>query len=128
MKRKMLLVEDNVLLAEVVVDAFDLIGFDVHAVRHGTDAIALAQDRDFDAALIDLELGEGPTGLEVATAIQKLRPDMVVVLSTGYDASTVDPELGVPVVGKPYRPDEIARLLTEHTSAPTAHPEMRPLA
>src|SRR5687768_14159730 len=111
MKRKLLLVEDNVLLSKVVVDAFDLIGFDVEAVQHGAEAIALAEGGNFDAALVDLELGQGPTGLEVVQALRNLKAAIPVVLSTGYNASAIDAPAGVPVVGKPYRPEEIADLL-----------------
>lgn len=50
-----------------------------------------------DAAILDLHLGSGATGLDVAVALRKLNPEIGIVLLTSYE----DPRLLNPSLPKP---------------------------
>ena len=49
------------------------------------DAISLAREHKPDACLIDLDLGKGPTGIDLAYALRKLKSDIGIVFLTTYD-------------------------------------------
>jgi CheY-like chemotaxis protein len=62
------------------------------------------------------------TGTDLAERIRRTWPDVPVVLASGYPDVPGD-EMGVPRLSKPYRQEELARLLASMVSA-----EPRPLA
>ncbi len=49
------------------------------------DAMSLAQQHLPEACLIDLDLGKGPTGIDLAYALRKLKTDIGIVFLTTYD-------------------------------------------
>lgn len=53
------------------------------------EAVTLAKAHQPDVALLDLHLGIGPTGLDVAQAIRRINPAIGIVFLTSYD----DPRL-----------------------------------
>jgi hypothetical protein len=55
-------------------------------------------------------------GGELATAARRLRPDLKVLLTTGYHAGPVPPRDGaetLPVLAKPYRQSELAAKISD---------------
>ena len=51
-------------------------------------------------------------GLDLAREIRRRRPDLPVVLTTGYNAGSVaDAREGIPLLRKPYGLDQLARAL-----------------
>jgi CheY-like chemotaxis protein len=57
-------------------------------------------------------------GLDLAREIRRRRPDLPVVLTTGYNAgAAADVREGIPVLRKPYRLDELAQVLGGAVSA-----------
>ncbi len=65
--------------------AIELIG----EARDGTEALALIQQRLPDVVLLDISLGSGPDGLEVAREVQQLNLGVKVILLSGQDYSEV---------------------------------------
>jgi len=61
-------------------------------------------------AVVDLTM-PGATGVEVIRALRASRPDLPIVLTTGYDVLEVQAELGpglpVELLAKPYRVDDL---------------------
>lgn len=57
-------------------DEFDVVG----DVGNGQSAILLAQDLEFDVALMDIDLGPGPSGIEAGIEIKELHPEIGIVL------------------------------------------------
>ena len=65
---EILVVDDESALRETLKRSFALEGHHVVAVADGDSAIDRASSRRYDVLLLDVALGAGPTGYEVATA------------------------------------------------------------
>ena len=92
---RLILVEDDPFTRATLGDALAHQGFDVRA-RVGTASEALAAQKDFDpqVAVLDLDLGIGPTGIDVAVALRSRNPKIGVVFLTTYkDPRLIDSNL-----------------------------------
>ena len=69
-----LLVDDDEPLRDMLTRSFEREGHHVTAVADGHAALRAAADRDYDVVLLDVALGEGPTGHDVA---RLLLPDLL---------------------------------------------------
>jgi CheY-like chemotaxis protein len=81
-----LVVEDDADAAAALADLLRCWGHDVHVARNGERALAAARARPPDTVLLDLNLGDGPDGLEVAYRLRdeaSLRDTRMFAL-TGY--------------------------------------------
>ena len=82
-KARILAVDDE----PVVLDSFRRIlvleGFSVDTVENGPEALHLIQRHDYDFVFTDLKM-PGMDGVEVVKAVKHLRPDVDVVVITGY--------------------------------------------
>ena len=82
-KARILAVDDEA----VVLDSFRRIlvleGFSVDTVEHGPEALGLVQRHDYDFVFTDLKMPD-MDGVEVVKAVKHLRPDVDVVVVTGY--------------------------------------------
>lgn len=57
-----------------------------------SEAIASIQSVGIEVAILDLDLGPGANGIDVANKLRKIRPDIGVILLTSYsDPRLVDP-------------------------------------
>ena len=109
--RKVLLVEDEVLVAALAVDALEELGYRAIEATNSKAALALAAaDTQFEFAVIDIGLPDG-RGDVLALELRKLRTDLPIVIATGYDGGYLDPRLRdqprMAVLSKPY---DIAQL------------------
>ena len=121
-KPRVLLVEDEALVAMLIQDCLSEFGFQIIGpVSTVSDALAAAEDGQFDAAVLDINLGDG-TVYDVAERLAKRGVPFVFV--TGYDADSVDGRFsGVPILQKPIEREtlkEIFVLDKERGAAPPA--------
>jgi len=108
-----LLVEDNIELANFAADGLTELGYSVTLVDNATDALAeLVVDADrFDVVFSDVVM-PGMTGIDLAQAIRDRGIDVPVVLTTGYSqALSEDGVSGFDLVQKPYSIEELSRVL-----------------
>jgi CheY-like chemotaxis protein len=107
---RMLLVEDEALIAMMAEDMIDGLGHSVvRTAATLADALAACADAVFDAALLDVNLN-GDTSMEVAAEL-KAR-GCPFAFTTGYGAGGVDPaHSDCPVLTKPYALAELESLL-----------------
>ena len=72
---------------EVILDSFRKIlvldGYNVDTVETGQEALGLVQTRDYDFVFTDLKM-PAMSGTDVAKSVKHLRPDIDVVISTGF--------------------------------------------
>ena len=89
---RILLVDDEKALLEMARDMLTSLGYTVTATDSPTEALALfaADPAAFDAVFTDQTM-PGMTGAELAREILSLRPDMPIVMSTGY-SDTINPD------------------------------------
>ena len=86
MAGRVLILEDDAWTRSVLQTALAANGFEiVAAVGTAREAMAIAADGSLDVALLDLDLGEGPTGVDVAIALGRRYPDLAIVLLTSYE-------------------------------------------
>lgn len=80
---KVLVVDDEQSVATTVRAILQLDGNEVTAVTNGKEALELLREREFDIVLTDLRLDD-LDGIEVLRETQKLWPDTVAIMLTGY--------------------------------------------
>lgn len=103
-----LLVEDEALVRVSAQASLEALGYNVTAVASGHEALA-ALKRDQTIALLITDIAmPGMNGRDLAEAARQLRPEIAVLLTTGYEPHRPDGSNPVPVLIKPYMLDELA--------------------
>ena len=113
-KARILAVDDE----PVVLDSFRRIlvleGFNVDTVETGPEALGLVQRHDYDFVFTDLKM-PGMDGVEVVKAVKHLRPDLDVVVITGYGTIETAVETmqhgASEYVQKPFTAEELAEFV-----------------
>lgn len=86
----MLIVEDDSFVRAMIATAARHHGFHVVAsVGTANDAMLTVRHGGVDTAVLDLDLGGGPTGIDLAIGMRRIRPDIGIVFLTSY----TDPRL-----------------------------------
>jgi len=80
--RKVLVVEDDALLRSLIASNLIADGFIVETTDSAAGARKIADDFDPDVALLDIELGNGPTGIDLALVLRKNMPEIALVFLT----------------------------------------------
>jgi len=80
---KILVVDDEQSVATTIKAILQLDGNEVTAVTSGKEALDLLRQREFDVVLTDLRLDD-LDGIEILRETQKLWPDTVSIMLTGY--------------------------------------------
>ncbi|MBR0960520.1 hybrid sensor histidine kinase/response regulator [Bradyrhizobium japonicum] len=108
-----LVVEDNIELANFAADGLTELGYTITQVDNATDALAeLVMDADrFDVVFSDVVM-PGMTGLDLAKAIRDRGINVPIVLTTGYSqALSQEGAARFDLVQKPYSIEELSRVL-----------------
>lgn len=103
---KVLLVEDEVLVAALAVDVLEELGYQTVEVTTARAAREIAAGNEPLAfAVVDIGLPDG-RGDALALELRKARPDLPIVIATGYDGTQLDEALRkqarTAVLNKPY--------------------------
>lgn len=80
--RKVLVVEDEPLLRSLIAANLEADGFEVVAVGSAAEARKVVDNFDPDVALLDIELGSGPTGVDLALILRSHLPAIGLVFLT----------------------------------------------
>lgn len=83
-KKKLLIVEDEAILAVAESLKLQKHGFDVHLAYTGEHAIQLIKKHDIDLILMDIDLGKGLSGIETAKKIRR-KYDTHILFMTSHD-------------------------------------------
>jgi DNA-binding response OmpR family regulator len=81
-----LLVDDDQPLRDMLTRSFEREGHQVTAVADGHAALRAAADRSYDVVLLDVALGEGPTGHDVARLLRARRDVVPIIMLTALDS------------------------------------------
>jgi PAS domain S-box-containing protein len=114
-----LLVEDDPEVAALTMEMLDSIGFDVTHVTSPKAALgALANGRAIDIVFSDVMMPGGMSGVDLSHEIRRRRPEIPVVLTTGYiEAAREAISDGLDVLLKPYQLDALARVLGDRLAS-----------
>ena len=88
-KTKVMVVDDEPDILEVLQHSLALHGFEVTGVLNGNQALALLEKHHADLILLDLVM-PGRTGNEVARIVKCRYPDTKIVVVTGYPSQAED--------------------------------------
>lgn len=80
-----LVVDDDGFLRALIGSLIANLGFDsVQEAATAAEAMKLAHDTRPQVAILDLDLGEGPTGIDLAHGLRRLIPGLAIVMLTSY--------------------------------------------
>ena len=92
-KRRILIVEDEPLMSALLQQSLTSADFEVEAAIDAAQARKKIESFDPDILLLDISLGDGPSGLHLAHAIDKTRPDIAILILTKHpDAKSATSE------------------------------------
>jgi YesN/AraC family two-component response regulator len=80
---RILIVDDEKAIREVLRDFFEGEGFQVSEAEDGMDAVEMAKREPFDVVLTDLKM-PGMDGLQVVKEVRHILPDTAALILTGY--------------------------------------------
>jgi two-component system capsular synthesis sensor histidine kinase RcsC len=105
---KILLVDDNAVVRDMLVDLVGSLGYAADAASGGAEALALFDRNRYDIVLTDL-LMPGMSGWEVLAAVRQRAPRMPVIIITGTPA-VGDPRAAQPGVAVLKKPVDVKAL------------------
>lgn len=110
---RILLVEDEFLIAEWVAEALSEHGFVVHAASSAGEALRYLAAAPVDILFTDINLGDGMDGTALARRARAMLPELPVIYASARVAE-LEPQQRVPgaiFVRKPYEPETVGRLI-----------------
>jgi CheY-like chemotaxis protein len=109
-KASVLVVEDNPLSRATAVSMFEALGFTVFDAYNGHHALALLDRRpEISLLFVDVRM-PGMSGPELADEVRQRRPDIKIVLTSGYVGEEAVPS-GLAFVPKPWRVEQVAKAI-----------------
>ena len=100
---RVLVVDDDDFTRTLVTSLINSLGYNVAASAEGVpQAMALAHETHPALALLDLDLGEGPTGIDLAYGLRRLNPNIAIVMLTSYGHPTWMGQHREPPLGSRY--------------------------
>lgn len=80
--RSVVIVEDDAFLRSLLADSLDKTGFEVSTAASAADAKRIIKVVNPDAVVLDIDLGPGPNGFDIAENLRKSAPDIAIVFLT----------------------------------------------
>ncbi len=109
---RILLVEDNPEVAEVAARMLEELGHEVRVAGSGASALAMLEpESPIDLVFSDIVMAGEFDGLDMARKARELRPDLPVVLATGYSEAAARIGDEFPILRKPYRLADLNRAI-----------------
>lgn len=106
--RKVLVVEDEVLIRLTLVDALHEAGFDVVDTGSADDALEIMNEQTIHLLFTDIQLPGKLTGVDLAQMVAERFPDAGIIVASGRIRPTdADLPTGAKFFAKPYRFDQI---------------------
>jgi len=109
-KARILAVDDEKLILDSFRKILVIAGYSIDTVETGSEALGLIRKNDYDFVFTDLKMPE-MDGVEVTKAVKHLRPDIDVIVITGYASIETAVETvqfgAMDYVEKPFTEDEL---------------------
>lgn len=81
-ERSVLIVEDEPFIRGLVADKLRGNGFKVEVASTAAEARKITANEDIDIVVMDIDLGPGPSGLDLGIALHKMHPELALVFLT----------------------------------------------
>jgi DNA-binding NarL/FixJ family response regulator len=88
-KLRVLVVDDEPLVRSLLTEVIKTLGYEVRAAESAADARKICQSFDADVAIIDVDLGAGPNGFDLAANLRAINSAIAVIFLTNL----VEPKL-----------------------------------
>lgn len=109
-----LVVEDDDGVASVVCEMIGDLGYTPTRVPNAQEALARIElGLPVDAVFSDIIMPGGLNGIQLASELRKRRPELPILLTTGYSGHGVEDVQDFPVLRKPYDRDELGAALAQ---------------
>jgi signal transduction histidine kinase len=109
---RVLVVDDEPLVALLTASMLEDLGHHSQVVPSGSSALSILRaDKDINAVITDYAMPD-MTGAELAAQIRRLRPDLPIILATGYADFPNNTAQDLPRLSKPFGAHELASILT----------------
>ena len=128
-----LVVEDDPLVRAYVDAQLQSLGYKILSAANGAEALAIADGAAaFDLLFTDVIMPGRSNGRQLAAEMMQRRPSLKVLFTSGYteDAIIHDGRLesGVLLLAKPYRKQDLARMLRVALTSAASLPDAKPSA
>jgi two-component system, cell cycle response regulator CpdR len=111
MSRRVLVVDDDALVLEVVASMLEELGCETLLARSGTEALrTIVKDQNIEILISDVDL-PGLKGTELAEQARNFRPELRVLLLSGRETNS----RGFPLLRKPFAEPDLRRVMAETT-------------
>jgi CheY-like chemotaxis protein len=108
-----LVVEDEASVRALTVQSLRSLGYRTLEADNAYDALRLVEENpDLQMVMSDVVMPGDLDGLELAKTVHARRPDIALLIVSGYTDHATSP-IPWPTLAKPYRRDELARALRE---------------
>ena len=108
-RAKILVVDDDTVLAGLAAQLLEEMGHEPHVVHSGQEALEfVARHQQPDLVFADIIMPGGMSGIELARKVRTRFPECPILLTTGYSTSLGDNTSEFPLLFKPYEFDTLA--------------------
>ncbi len=117
---RILLMDDEVMIREVVSEMLEILGYEVVSVADGAAMLevyksSLAEGLNFQAVLLDLSIPGGMGGREAIKLLREIDPEVTAIVSSGYSQDPVMADFAAygfdAMIPKPYRLESLISVL-----------------
>jgi PAS domain S-box-containing protein len=117
-----LITEDDPDVLTVSVETLRLLGYEVYSAANAAEAMTiLRRDVPIDVLFTDVVMPNGMNGIDLVRAARRLRPEIRVLLCSGYSRDGIQTDESTSFLTKPYMIADLARelaaLISKRTSA-----------
>ena len=88
-KLRVLVVDDEPLVRSLLTEVIKTLGYEVRAAESAADARKICQSFDADVAIIDVDLGAGPNGFDLAANLRAINSAIAVIFLTNLVEPTL---------------------------------------
>jgi signal transduction histidine kinase/CheY-like chemotaxis protein len=114
-----LVIDDDEGVRRFIVECLEMFGYSVSQAASGQDGLNLLGEVSPDLLVVDFAM-PGMNGLEVAQAARAIRPELPIVLATGYADTdeTMESRMISTMLRKPFQVDDLSRAVRTALTAP----------
>jgi PAS domain S-box-containing protein len=108
-----LLVEDNPEVASVSATLLEQLGYTVRQVSDAETALREVERDGIDLVFTDIVMPGKMDGLGLAHRLREIRPDLPILLATGYSDAASNVRGNFPILRKPYEIHQLSRAIAK---------------
>ena len=114
---KILVIDDEPSIINLISAYLKAEGYEIHTATDAAEALAiLKRGTPIDILFTDIVMPNGMNGIELAREARQLRPEIRVLLASGYSRERLEARDDMAFIAKPYKMADLARHLEAITT------------